>query len=290
MHITFRIIQRILVAVLVLGSVWFLITHVWREYENSWSMFAAIFITYILVAYIILPRIIHVTIFAIRGARIPKFTRAADGLLADPVNIVLAGSKEQLEQAFLKAGWHIADKRSVLSSIKMGIAFTTNKKYPTAPFSALYLFGRKQDIGFEQAIDISGQPNIQASPRRRHHIRLWAVNIDEHDIEEWHNNPEKIKQEPEFLDFRFWNKKHEVDYTKPIVWVGAGTKDIGFGFAKLTYQISHAIDTHVDEERDYILKSLEQAQAINNYQVYASGAYKIGKYTSDGNIALAKLL
>ena len=33
--------------------------------------------------------------------------------------------------------------------------------------SQLYLFGRGQDIGFQKAID--------DSPRKRHHIRFWAL-------------------------------------------------------------------------------------------------------------------
>ena len=33
--------------------------------------------------------------------------------------------------------------------------------------SILYLFGRGQDIGFQKAID--------NSPRKRHHIRFWAL-------------------------------------------------------------------------------------------------------------------
>jgi hypothetical protein len=45
-------------------------------------------------------------------------------------------------------------------------AFLLNSSYPSAPFSALYLFGRGQDIGFQQAIN--------NSPRKRHHVRFWA--------------------------------------------------------------------------------------------------------------------
>jgi hypothetical protein len=47
--------------------------------------------------------------------------------------------------------------------------FIFNKPYPTAPFSTLYLFGRGQDIGFQKAID--------NSPRKRHHIRFWALSL-----------------------------------------------------------------------------------------------------------------
>ena len=48
-------------------------------------------------------------------------------------------------------------------------AFVLNAPYPTAPFSTLYLFGRPQDVGFQEPID--------DSPRKRHHIRFWALGL-----------------------------------------------------------------------------------------------------------------
>jgi len=48
-------------------------------------------------------------------------------------------------------------------------AFVLSSPYPTAPFSTLYLFGRSQDIGFQKAFG--------NSPRKRHHIRFWALGL-----------------------------------------------------------------------------------------------------------------
>jgi LssY C-terminus len=55
------------------------------------------------------------------------------------------------------------------NSWRMVRAFIFNSPYPAAPFSTLYLFGRGQDIGFLKAID--------NSPRKRHHIRFWALSL-----------------------------------------------------------------------------------------------------------------
>src|SRR5215471_4031042 len=73
------------------------------------------------------------------------------------------------DAAFKLAGWSQADRLGLASSWRMIRAFVFNSPYPTAPFSTLYLFGRGQDVGFQKAID--------NSPRKRHHIRFWALSL-----------------------------------------------------------------------------------------------------------------
>ena len=148
----------------------------------------------------------------------------------------------------------------------MDDALFTNSPYPKAPFSSLFLFNRKQDIGFEQPIG----NNI----RQRNHVRFWAVNMD---------------RLPDPLDLNFWTKKHEINYSEPLMWIGASTKDTGFGLASLTYQITHAVDANVDEERDYLVSSLQNSGVIKDVKSFDSGTYKVGKYTSDGKIVVATL-
>jgi hypothetical protein len=83
------------------------------------------------------------------------------------VNVALIGTLQQLRSAFASLGWSEADQLGLASSWGMIRAFVFNSPYPTAPFSSLYLFGRGQDIGFQKAID--------NSPRKRHHVRFWAL-------------------------------------------------------------------------------------------------------------------
>ena len=99
----------------------------------------------------------------------PRYTITADGLPGDPVNVVLAGTLPQLRAAFAKAGWSEADPLNLATSWRMVRAFVLNSTYPSAPFSTLFLFGRGQDIGFQKAIG--------DSPRKRHHIRFWALSL-----------------------------------------------------------------------------------------------------------------
>ena len=127
----------------------------------------AVGLTYGIAAYLILPRVIRMGLKVLQRKLVPSFTVTGDGLPGDPVNLALIGTLAQLRAAFATLGWLEADRLSLASSWGMVRAFVLNSPYPTAPFSTLYLFGRGQDIGFQKAID--------NSPRKRHHIRFWAL-------------------------------------------------------------------------------------------------------------------
>jgi hypothetical protein len=91
------------------------------------------------------------------------------------------------------------------------------------------------------------------------------------------------------MDLNFWTKKQRVRNDKNFIWVGAGSEDIGFAFSRLTYQLSHKIDPEIDKERKYILDLLKESKSIGKISYYKAGKFKIGKYVSDGKIAVAKL-
>ena len=246
--------------------VWLIVFEIFDRLEDRLPWLVALLITYYLSAYILLPRVIRITSLIIRKGRIPRFTQARDGIEVDPVNIIIFGSKEYLIKAFEKIGWQKADKLTIKSSIKMINKFLINKPYSKAPFSSLFLFGRKQDIGFQEPIG--------DSPRKRHHIRFWATNT------------EKIGDP---LDIKFWKKKQKIKHDEALVWIGSGSEDIGFGFTKLTYQMSHKVNPNVDLERKYILTKLKESKCIGKINYYKPGMFKVGKYVSDGRIAVTRL-
>lgn len=246
--------------------VWLIVFEIFDRLEDRMPWLIALLITYYLSAYILMPRVIRITSLIIRKGRIPRFTEALDGSEVDPVNIILLGSKINLINVFEKIGWEKADKLTIKSSIKMINKFLSNKPYPKAPFSSLYLFGRKQDIGFQEPIG--------NSPRKRHHVRFWATNV------------EKI-EDP--LDVNFWKRKQKIKSDEAMVWIGSGSEDIGFGLTKLTYQLSHKVNPKVDLERKYILEKLKETNCIGKINYYKPGTFKVGKYVSDGRIAVAKI-
>lgn len=266
MNFLIRWFQRTVTVLVAMAVIWFITTQIFERLDQRLPLFLSLLITYYISAYILLPWVINLTLLILRKGRIPRFTVARDGLYIDPVNIILMGSKDDLEKSFKKINWYKADKITIKSTIKMLVTYLLNKTYLKAPFSKSYLFGRKQDIGFQQ--------QVGKSPRKRHHVRFWAT------------NSHKLIDP---LDVKYWTKKQKIDRLKAMTWVGAGSEDIGFSFARLTYQLSHKVDPYVDEERNYILALLKKNNCIGKIEYYKAGTFKIGKYISDGRIAVAKL-
>ena len=128
-------------------------------------------------------------------------------------------------------------------------AFVFNSPYPTAPFSTLYLFGRGQDIGFQKAID--------NSPRKRHHIRFWALSL--------------ARADDDMGSASFWLNTDRPPEDARVLWVGAGTKDTGLSLTRLTFQITHATDSDTNAERDFIIAELKKYQVIEAVTLYQSG-------------------
>ena len=153
----------------------------------------------------------------------------------------------------------------------MARAFVLNSPYPTAPFSTLYLFGRGQDIGFQKAID--------NSPRKRHHIRFWALSF--------------ARAEETLGTASFWLNADRPPAHANVFWVGAGTRDTGFSLTKLSFQITHATDSDTNTERDYIIAELMKNRVIGDVQSYQSGqplaARHVNHYITDGEVTLASL-
>jgi hypothetical protein len=99
---------------------------------------------------------------------IARVTHTSDGHPGDPVNIALEGSEEQLIRAMLAAGWFPADPVTLSSSVRIAVDTVLRRPDETAPVSPLYLFGRKEDLAFEQP--------VPGGPRHRHHVRFWRWN------------------------------------------------------------------------------------------------------------------
>src|SRR6476660_8770260 len=97
--------------VLVLGilTVW-LIVFVFRFTDRRLPTVLALAVTYGMAAYIVLPRIVRMSLKILLRKRVPRFTTTGDGLPGDPVNLVLTGTLRQLHTAFELAGWSEADR------------------------------------------------------------------------------------------------------------------------------------------------------------------------------------
>ena len=100
--------------------------------------------------------------FAAQTARI---TLTGDGHPGDPINIGLVGSEEDVVRAMRAAGWYPADPITLASSARIAADTVLRRADDDAPVSNLFLFGRKQDLAFEQP--------MPGGPGKRHHVRFW---------------------------------------------------------------------------------------------------------------------
>jgi len=267
-----RLLQRLLIFGLGIFCVWLIVFVVFETADRRLPWILAVGVTYGIAAYIILPRAIRVGLKILQRKRVPSYTVTGDGLPGDPVNIALVGTLQQLRVAFASLGWSEADRLSLASSWGMIRAFVFNSPYPTAPFSTLYLFGRGQDIGFQKAID--------NSPRKRHHIRFWALS--------------QTRARDTWGAAGFWLNTERPSDSERALWIGAGTRDTGLSLTRLSFQITHATDSDTNEERDYIIGELRKNRFIEAEKVYQAGqglpSERVNHYITDGEITLASLV
>jgi hypothetical protein len=266
-----RLLRRATVLGLGILTVW-LIVFVFRFTDHRLPTVLALAVTYGIAAYIVLPRIVRMSLKILLRKHVPRFTTTGDGLPGDPVNLVLTGTLQQLHTAFKLAGWSEADRLGLASSWRMVRAFVFNSSYPTAPFSTLYLFGRGQDVGFQKAID--------DSPRKRHHIRFWALSL--------------AYAEANLGKASFWLNTDRPPEAACVHWVGAGTKDTGISLTRLTFQITHATDSDTNVERDYIIDELRKSGVIDAINAIKAGQLLAGErvnhYVTDGEVTAASLV
>jgi hypothetical protein len=142
--------------------------------------------------------------------------------------------------------------------------------------SSLYLFGRKQDFGFE--VQISGARGM------RHHVRFWATDVDFDKRLEHH--------------VRFWRRfyrpsKHHPDAR---LWVGAASKDTGFAPIRHNAQLTHMIDPDTNSERELIVQDLRTTSHLKSLRrITVNRPFSVQNRAwrcylhSDGKVAVCEL-
>jgi hypothetical protein len=93
-------------------------------------------------------------------------TTAAGSGQGDPLNVVLVGSGEDVVAALTAGGWDFTEAITIDSIRRMIGAAIAEKSFLTAPVSALYAFGRPQDLALQR-----GRSTIS----QRNHMRLWLA-------------------------------------------------------------------------------------------------------------------
>jgi len=84
--------------------------------------------------------------------------------LSDVVNVLLIGSRKQMDRAFHASGWSQAQRKSPLSLYRMYHALTRRMGYPSSPMNSLTLNGVPSAFVHQKSLD---------TVQKRHHVRVW---------------------------------------------------------------------------------------------------------------------
>lgn len=102
-----------------------------------------------------------------RLRELPCCTTNEDGSgSGDPLNVVLVGSGENVVASLVATGWAFTEAITADSIRRMVGAAIAEKAFLSAPVSALYALGRKQDLALQR-----GRSTIS----QRNHMRLWLA-------------------------------------------------------------------------------------------------------------------
>ena len=94
----------------------------------------------------------------------PRSETKAGRFLGDPLNLIFLGTLDDLDSAFLRAGWVGPEPASFGTVSREIVAGLANRQSIGAPLSTQYFRGRPQDLAYQLA-----GPNA----RYRHHARIW---------------------------------------------------------------------------------------------------------------------
>lgn len=168
----------------------------------------------------------------------PRITTTGDGHPGDPLNVALIGSEEDVQRIMHRAGWYPAAALGVKSDLKIAADTVFKRPDDEAPVSSLFLFGRKEDLAFEQPVD--------NNPRQRNHVRFWKT----------------ARQTGEGRQ----------------IWIGSASYDERVGLSHTTGQITHHIAADIDSERDHLFNDLKRTRDLSDsYRVANFHSEKKGR-------------
>jgi len=225
--------------------------------QRAALVFVALIGAYLAIAYVVMP------LFWVRYAHrhpaidaTPGITLTGDDHPGDPINVALIGSEADVKRIMLAAKWFPADPLGLRSDVKIAADTVLERPYDEAPVSSLYLWGRKEDLAFEQPVG--------DDPRQRHHVRFW--------------------------------KSAQLDDQGRLAWMGSATYDKRVGLSHTTGQVTHHIAADVDAERDHLFANLKQTgdladeQFIDGFHKVREGKNGGGDpWHTDGRLAVGTI-
>jgi len=271
-----RIIKRFVVFLPAIGITYFVLKDLYPIINRRLPAALAIWATYVLVAYLLIPLSIRLILLVKRPRHVPFYSTTPDGFASDPINIGLFGTSQDVVRAMTGIDWHVAEPRTPRTLLRLIMSILLKQAYANAPFSNLYLFGRSQDLGF--------QLPLSNSPGQRHHVRFWAV------------KPEVAEQFKEHVAFWSQHQPSSQKLDNKYLWLGAASMDTGIGIVRHNAQLTHMIHPDTNAERDLIVEQLNKAKfAKTSRSVEIAAPYQLrnrvitGYLKSDGQLTICEL-
>jgi hypothetical protein len=167
------------------------------------------------------------------------------GRAGDPLNFVFIGDAEDILSALIRRRWDVTEPKPESFNIDVQKIFST-ARYRTFPMSNLYLYGRRQDAGFQKSRQKEGE-----TFRQRNQIRFWLT-------------PLRFKGDA--------------------IWVGSVTRDMGSDLRKRRFWFApQEIDPETDDTRDYLVEDLVFSQGVSELG-YVKGVGAAGPESPHTNL------
>lgn len=218
----YALLDNLFIAAGVVVSIWLALLYLVEGFSLTPIRLLYLLGFWILLTYITLPRLHQLMTWIYLPDYFFGRTRTTEGVLSDPINIAFDGSERDLHVVMRRAGWVLAEERTLASAWSMVRSTLMRRSFPAAPVSDLYLMGRRHDFTYQQ--------EVGGTTTKRHHVRFWRM-------------------PPDFV----LPGGYRAD------WLAAGTYDRAVGFSFFTLQITHRIDENIDVERDFVVDTVRYA-------------------------------
>ena len=259
---TVRLAKRVAVLLPGIIIVYFSVRDIFPYFDNRLPLSVALFLTYVLAAYLFIPALIRLTRVIFPPKHLPLYCVTPDGFASDPLNIGLIATRRELATVMEAAGWHVADPHTPRHVVRAILSTLLNQTYRNAPVSSLFLFGRKQDIAFQLPTKGVGG---------RHHVRFWATTY----------------RSEGRLSIRgiHWQHRRAHIQSDNLLWVGAASLDKGLNIIRHNLQLTHMIDADTNKERELIVRQLRKDKLVDRTEnVRLDNPYRLVNRTWRGSL------
>ncbi len=171
---------------------------------------------------LVVPKVITRDAVSAEVTHLPNHTETLLGAHQEPISVILVGTQDTHERAFRTAGWTEADKLSLASVTKVIRVSLQHQSDPAGPVTPSFLAEQPNTLAFNQPVGTTFE--------QRHHIRIWRTQVQTTDGQ--------------------------------VLWLATASFDQGFELGSTTFLPTHQIAPDIDNERDYIATSLQNAATV----------------------------